>query len=40
MEKVCIKNMSMEHSFEKNETATIFFLKKPFQVNIYDVVII
>ena len=28
MEKICIKNMSVKHSFEKNETATMFFLKK------------
>ena len=29
MEKICIMNFSIKHSFEKNETATIFFLKKP-----------
>ena len=29
MEKTCIKNMSVEHNFERNETATMFFLKKP-----------
>ena len=28
MEKICIMNMSVYHSFEKNETATMFFLKK------------
>ena len=26
---ICIKNMGIYHSFEKNETATMFFLKKP-----------
>ena len=30
MEKICIKNMGVLHSFEKNETATMFFLKKTF----------
>ena len=31
MEKVCtcIKDIGVWHSFEKNETATMFFLKKP-----------
>ena len=29
MEKICIGNMGVKHSFEKNETATMFFLKKP-----------
>ena len=29
MEKICIKSMGVWHSFEKNETATMFFLKKP-----------
>ena len=29
MEKTCIKNMGVWYSFEKNETATMFFLKKP-----------
>ena len=28
MEKICIKNMGVEHSL-KNETATMFFLRKP-----------
>ena len=28
----CIKNIGVWHSFEKNETATMFFLKKPFLV--------
>ena len=34
MEKICIciKNIGVWHSFEKNETATMFFLKKPFLV--------
>ena len=32
MEKIftCIKNIGVWHSFEKNETATMFFLKKTF----------
>ena len=29
-----IKNMGVYHGFEKNETATMFFLKKPSLVNI------
>ena len=31
MEKICtcIKNIGVWHRFEKNETATMFFLKKP-----------
>ena len=35
MEKICIciKNIGVWHSFEKNETATMFFLKKAFLVN-------
>ena len=34
MEKICIciKNIGVWHSFEKNKTATRFFLKKPFLV--------
>ena len=34
MEKIftCIKIIGVWHSFEKNETATMFFLKKPFLV--------
>ena len=27
--KICIKNIGVQHSLEKNETATMFFLKKP-----------
>ena len=30
--KICIKNIGVQHSLEKNETATMFFLKKPFLV--------
>ena len=29
MEKICKKNMDVQHSVEKNETAAVFFLKKP-----------
>ena len=29
MKKICIKTIGVWHSFEKNETATMFFLKKP-----------
>ena len=29
-----IKNMGVQHSFEKNETATMYFLKKPSLVKI------
>ena len=29
---MCIKNISVQHSLDKNETATMFFLKKPFLV--------
>ena len=32
--KICIKNIGIKHSLEKNETATMFFLKKPFLVNL------
>ena len=32
--KICIKNIGVQQSLEKNETATIFFLKKPFLVEI------
>ena len=32
--KICIKNIGVQHSLEKNETATMFFLKKPFLVSI------
>ena len=34
MEKIftCIKNIGVWHSFEKNETATMCFLQKPFLV--------
>ena len=31
--KICIKNIGVQHSLEKNETATMFFLKKPFPVS-------
>ena len=30
--KICIKNIGVQHSLENNETATMFFLKKPFLV--------
>ena len=30
LEKICIKNKGVHHSLKKNETATMFFLKKPF----------
>ena len=30
--KICIKNIGVQYSLEKNETATMFFLKKPFLV--------
>ena len=30
--KIGIKNIGVQHSLEKNETATMFFLKKPFLV--------
>ena len=30
--KICIKNIGVQHSLEKNETATMFNLKKPFLV--------
>ena len=30
--KICIKNIGVQHSLEKNETATMFFLQKPFLV--------
>ena len=26
------KNIGVQRSFEKNETATVFFLEKPFQI--------
>ena len=26
--KICIKNIGVQHSLEKNETTTMFFLKK------------
>ena len=29
MEIICIKDMGVYNRFEKNETATMFFLKKP-----------
>ena len=29
---MCIKNIGVQHSLDKNETATMFFLKKPFLV--------
>ena len=32
--KICIKNIGVQHSLEKNETATMFFLKKPFLVSL------
>ena len=37
MEKICtcIKNIGVWHSLEKNETATMFFLKKPSLVIIF-----
>ena len=35
MEMICIKNMGIYHSFEKNEIATMFFLKKPSLVFLY-----
>ena len=28
--KICIKNIGVQHSLEKNETATVFSLKKLF----------
>ena len=34
--KICIKNIGVQHSLEKNETATMFFLKKTFLVNFAD----
>ena len=30
--KIYIKNIGVQHSLEKNETATMFFLQKPFLV--------
>ena len=33
--KICVKNIGVQHSLEKNETATMFFLKKPFLVRIF-----
>ena len=30
--KICIKNIGVQHSLEKNETATMLFLKKPVPV--------
>ena len=30
--KICMKNIGVQHSLEKKETATMFFLKKPFLV--------
>ena len=30
--KICIKNIGVQHSLEKNVTATMFFLKKHFLV--------
>ena len=30
MKKICIKSMDVYHSFKRNETATMFFLKKTF----------
>ena len=29
---ICIKNIGVQHSLEKNETTTMFFLQKPFLV--------
>ena len=29
-EKICIRNIGVQHSLEKNEAATMFFLKKTF----------
>ena len=34
--KICIKNIGVQHSLDKNETATMFFLKKPFPVSVGD----
>ena len=31
--KICIKNIGVQRSLEKNEIGTMFFLKKPFLVN-------
>ena len=30
--KICIKNIGVQHRLEKNETATMFFLKQTFLV--------
>ena len=30
--KICIRNIGVQHSLEKNETVTMFFLKTPFLV--------
>ena len=32
--KICIKNIGVQHSLEKNEAATMFFIKKPFLVQL------
>ena len=35
-----IKNTGVYHGFEKNETATMFFLKKPSLVGMYNLIIL
>ena len=35
MLKICLKNIGVHHSLEKNETATMFFLKNFSSYNVF-----